>query len=125
MSSLTSCPARPEYVIIDGKDGVFTTNKEKGKEVSGDTPIPGKVQSMSPLLVRVLCKDIEAILEFKDRISSSLIAIIKKNIMAAHPNLEKAWKDSNFLAALKESVGDEDLIQFKNFYKLSPEYRKR
>ena len=65
---------------------------------------------------------INAIDKLKDRTGSSMIAI--KKFMQADLPKEKKWLNATFLSALKVSVASGDLIQIKNSYKLSPEFKK-
>lgn len=60
--------------------------------------------------------------DLKDRVGSSPSAI-QKNIMTANPDL--SWNNAVFKAALNKGVADGDLVRIKNYYKLSPEYKKK
>ena len=66
---------------------------------------------------------IAAITELKDRTGSSSIAI-KKHMQANLP-ADKKWLNGMFLNALKKAVADGDLVQVKNSYKLSADYKKK
>ena len=66
---------------------------------------------------------IAAITELKERTGSSSIAI-KKHMQANLP-ADKKWLNATFLAALKKAVADGDLVQTKNSYKLSADYKKK
>lgn len=65
----------------------------------------------------------EAIAELKDRTGSSMIAI--KKMMQEKMPKDKKWQNATFLQALKNGVAAGDLIQVKNSFKLSPEYKKK
>merc|ERR1712160_187594 len=64
-----------------------------------------------------------AIEELKDRNGSSMIAI--KKFMQSKMPADKKWLNATFLTALKNGVTAGDLIQVKNSYKLSPEFKKK
>ena len=64
---------------------------------------------------------IAAITELKDRTGSSRPAI-KAHIEAA--NAGKSWANGTFLKVLRDMVASGDLIQVKQSYKLSPEFKK-
>merc|ERR1712244_118529 len=66
---------------------------------------------------------IAAITELKDRTGSSSIAI-KKHMQANLPK-DKKWLNGMFLNALKKAVADGDLVQVKNSYKLSADFKKK
>ena len=66
---------------------------------------------------------IEAITELKDRTGSSSIAI-KKHMQAKLPK-DKKWLNATFLTTLQEMVADGDIIQNKNSYALSPQFKKK
>jgi len=66
---------------------------------------------------------IKAIDELKDRTGSSMIAI-KKHMQANLPK-DKKWMNATFLSALKSGVAAGDLVQIKNSYKLSPEFKQK
>ena len=66
---------------------------------------------------------VAAITELKDRTGSSSIAI-KKHMQANLP-ADKKWMNATFLAALKKAVADGDLVQTKNSYKLSADFKKK
>ena len=59
----------------------------------------------------------------KDRTGSSMIAI--KKIMQSELTSDKKWMNTTFLSALKSLVAAGDLIQVKNSYKLSPDFKKK
>lgn len=65
---------------------------------------------------------VAAIKELKDRTGSSSIAI-KKHMQNSLP-ADKKWMNATFLAALKKGVADGDLVQVKNSYKLSADFKK-
>eukprot|EP00588_Corethron_pennatum_P017795 CAMPEP_0194304366 /NCGR_PEP_ID=MMETSP0171-20130528/2141_1 /TAXON_ID=218684 /ORGANISM="Corethron pennatum, Strain L29A3" /LENGTH=103 /DNA_ID=CAMNT_0039055627 /DNA_START=22 /DNA_END=329 /DNA_ORIENTATION=+ len=65
----------------------------------------------------------KAIYDLKDYRLGSSPSAIQKNIMTANPNL--SWNDAVFKAALNKGVADGDLVKNKNYYKLSPEYKKK
>ena len=65
---------------------------------------------------------IAAITELNDRTGSSMIAI-KKHMQANLP-ADKKWMNATFLKALKNEVANGDLVQVKNSYKLSADYKK-
>ena len=65
----------------------------------------------------------EAITTLKDRTGSSSIAI-KKHMQANLPK-DKKWMNATYLAALKKMVADGDLVQNKNSYKLSADFKKK
>ena len=66
---------------------------------------------------------VTAITELKDRTGSSSIAI-KKHMQANLPK-DKKWMNATYLAALKKMVADGDLVQNKNSYKLSADFKKK
>ena len=66
---------------------------------------------------------IEAITEQKERSGSSSISI--KKYMQAKLPAGKTWKNATFLLALKNGVASGDLVQNKNSYKLSAEFKKK
>ena len=66
---------------------------------------------------------IEAITEQKERSGSSSISI--KKYMQAKLPAGKTWKNATFLLALKNGVTSGDLVQNKNSYKLSAEFKKK
>lgn len=66
---------------------------------------------------------IEAIAELKDRTGSSMMAI-KKVMMTKIPK-DKKWQNTLFLQTLKKCVADGTLVQVKNSYKLSADYKKK
>lgn len=63
-----------------------------------------------------------AILDLKDRNGSSLISI-KKHMQENLPK-DKKWLNAHFLNALKTGVTAGDLVQIKNSYKLSADFKK-
>ena len=65
---------------------------------------------------------VEAITELKDRNGSSSIAI-KKHMQEKLPK-DKKWMNATYLASLKKAVADGDLVQVKNSYKLSADFKK-
>jgi histone H1/5 len=67
---------------------------------------------------------IEAITELKDRTGSSMISI-KKFMMTKIEGGGKKWMNATFLAALKAGVAAGELVQVKNSYKVSAEYKKK
>ena len=67
---------------------------------------------------------ITAITELNDRSrSGSSSAAIKKH-MQANLASDKKWLNKQFLNALKKMVADGDLVQTKNSYKFSADYKK-
>jgi len=66
---------------------------------------------------------VKAIQELGDRTGSSSIAI-KKHMQAHHPK-DKTWQNATFLSSLKTGVANGDLVQNKNSYKISAEYKKK
>ena len=66
---------------------------------------------------------VAAITELKDRTGSSSIAI--KKHMQANLSKDKKWMNATFLSALKKMVADGDLVQNKNSYKLSADFKKK
>ena len=66
---------------------------------------------------------VKAITELKDRNGSSSIAI-KKHMQDNLPK-DKKWQNATFLASLKSCVASGELIQNKNSYKLSSDYKKK
>ncbi len=66
---------------------------------------------------------IKAIDELKDRTGSSMIAI-KKHMQANMPS-DKKWMNAMFLKALKDAVTTGDLVQTKQSYKLSADFKKK
>ena len=65
---------------------------------------------------------IKAIEELKDRSGSSM-ASIKKHMQANLP-ADKKWMNTMFLSSLKSGVKSGDLVQVKNSFKLSADYKK-
>ena len=65
---------------------------------------------------------VEAISELKDRTGSSMIAI--KKVMQEKLPKDKKWMNATFLSSLKKAVADGDLVQVKNSYKLSADFKK-
>jgi histone H1/5 len=63
-----------------------------------------------------------AVAELKDRTGSSMIAI--KKLMQANQPKDKKWLNKTFLTALKSGVAAGDLVQVKNSYKLSADFKK-
>ncbi|KAL7535415.1 hypothetical protein ACHAWF_005160, partial [Thalassiosira exigua] len=59
----------------------------------------------------------------KDRTGSSSIAI-KKHMQAVMP-ADKKWSNAIFLSTLKRLVADGDLVQVKNSYKLSADFKNK
>lgn len=66
---------------------------------------------------------IEAIQELKDRNGSSMIAI--KKFMQSKLPQDKQWQNGTFLSALKSAVAAGELVQVKNSYKLSADFKKK
>lgn len=66
---------------------------------------------------------VEAIKELKDRNGSSMIAI--KKVMQGKLPEGKTWQNKTFLETLKKSVAAGDLVQNKNSYKLSADFKKK
>ena len=66
---------------------------------------------------------IAAIGELKDRNGSSMISI--KKYMQEHLPKDKKWLNATFLASLKAAVASGDLVQVKNSYKLSADFKKK
>lgn len=65
---------------------------------------------------------VEAINELKDRNGSSMMAI--KKLMMGKLAKDKKWMNATFLAALKSGVKSGELVQVKNSYKLSADFKK-
>jgi len=59
----------------------------------------------------------------KDRTGSSMISI--KKIMQTDLPSDKKWMNTIFLTGLKSLVAAGDLVQVKNSYKLSPDFKKK
>jgi hypothetical protein len=66
---------------------------------------------------------IESINELNDRKGSSMIAI--KKLVQEKLSKDKKWQNATFLAALRRGVANGDLVQVKNSYKLSAEFKKK
>ena len=66
---------------------------------------------------------VSAITALKDREGSSSIAIKKHMHIGLPRNFE--WMNATFLAALKKMVADGDLVQNKDSYKLSLDFKKK
>ena len=66
---------------------------------------------------------VQAIQELGDRSGSSSIAI-RKHIQAKMPK-DKKWLNATYLSALKSAVAKGELVQSKNSYKLSADYKKK
>jgi histone H1/5 len=66
---------------------------------------------------------VEAIGSLKDRNGSSMMAI--KKVMIEKLAKDKKWMNATFLAALKSGVKSGELVQIKNSYKLSADYKKQ